>query len=492
MDENKMDEKVGKPQRPKVPGAPVPETTPEKQSGRDTASAALPPPEKGAGALPPRDTGEPVARDKVPAEPWAPAKAPGRPRAPEHPGTVPAPRRRSIGGFLTGVIILALLGYGIYRVIAPTPEPTARSERAGGAPQSVGVTTIGAGDIRIIFNGLGTVTPLATVTVRTQINGQLTEVAFKEGQMVKQGDFLAQIDARPYLLAEQQYEGLLLHDQGLLDQAQVDLVRYQTLVQQNSIARQQAEDQAFLVKQYQGSVKTDQAQIEQQKLNITYCHIVSPVTGRVGLRLVDPGNYVQTTDTNGIAVLTRLQPISVIFSLPEDDIPEIVAQMKANVSLVATAYDRANVTELATGKITVLDNEIDTTTGMVKFRAEFPNTEGTLFPNQFVNVRLLVRTLDNVVVAPNAAIQRGAPGTYVYLVNADNTVSVRVVKLGPVDGGMVQVVSGLNPGDRVVTDGTDRLSDGARVMIRGTEPAKAGGGEPKTPGKGHSHRRNAE
>lgn len=450
---------------------------PSRQPGPAGNTPALPT-RNIAGELPsPRPSnGDPLGRER--AERQAPETIPAEPASPAEPVK---PRRRIVG-FLIGVLVLLGLAYGAYRVLAPTVQPS-RAGRGASAPQSVGVATVGTGDIRIVDSGLGTVTPLQTVTVKTQINGQLMQVAFHEGQMVKKGDFLAQIDQRPYELLEQQYEGQLAHDQGLLNQAKMDLARYQTLVNQNSIARQQAEDQVYVVKQYEGSVQLDQAEIDQEKLNILYCHIVSPVTGRVGLRLVDPGNYVQTTDTTGLAVLTQLQPISVIFSLPEDDIPSVTSQTNAGVVLSATAYDRANVTELGTGKVTALDNEIDTTTGMVKFRAEFPNPDNALFPNQFVNVRLLVQTLKNVVTAPVPAVQRGAPGTYVYIVNPNSTVSVRPVTLGPSDNGMVQILSGLRPGDRVVTDGTDRLSDGAQVVIPAAQTQENG-----TPAPARKHR----
>jgi membrane fusion protein, multidrug efflux system len=380
-----------------------------------------------------------------------------------------------------GLIIAAALVFGAYEIVhtVRSPAPTNSRTPAGGL-QAVGAATIGQGNIRVLVNALGTVTPLATVTVQTQINGQLMEVAFTEGQAVQKGDFLAQVDSRPYEILKAQYEGQLAHDQGLLAQAQTDLKRYQTLLQQNSIARQQTEDQVFIVQQYEGSVKVDQAQIDAQSLNIAYCHIVSPVTGRVGLRLVDPGNYVQTSSTSGIAVITQLQPITVVFSIPEDDLPDIMPQLTAGTTLDVTAFDRANVKQLATGKVSAVDNQIDTTTGTVKVKAQFDNADNVLFPNQFVNAQLLVKTLQNVVTVPTAAIQRGSPGTYVYALGDDGTVSVRQIKTGPTDGTTTAVESGLKAGDHVVVDGSDRLRDGIKVNVTEMDgkpaTAKASGG----------------
>lgn len=366
---------------------------------------------------------------------------------------------------LVAIVLVVLAGFGLYRFAtmrSAAPDET-RGMRAA-PPQSVSVAEIGTGDIRIVVSALGSVTPIATVTVKSRVSGHLLEVAFREGQIVHKGDFLAQIDPRPFELARDQQEGQLIRDQGLLDQARTNLARYQMLVKQNSIARQQAEDQAFIVKQYEGVVKTDIALIEAQKLNLIYARLEAPVSGRIGLRLVDPGNFVQTTDT-GIAVITQLHPISVIFNVPEDELPKIMAAIRAGRTLSVTAFDRANVEPLAVGKLMTVDNQIDQTTGTVKIRADFENLDDRLFPNQFVNARLLVDTLHDVVTAPVSAIQRGAPGTYTYVVDSHNTVSVRPVKLGPTDGPMVAVTSGLSVGDRVVVDGADRLRDGAKVVI---------------------------
>jgi len=335
----------------------------------------------------------------------------------------------------------------------------------------VGVAPVEKGDMPVTLSQLGTVTPLATVTVKTQISGYLVQVAFKEGQMVNKGDFLAQIDPRPYQVALEQAQAQLGKDQALLKNAQVDLQRYNTLVAQNSIAKQTRDTQVSLVAQDEATVKADQAQIDAQKLNLTYCRIVSPVTGRVGLRQVDAGNYVQTSDPNGIVVVTQLQPISVIFTLSEDSLPEVMKRVRAGAVLPVTAYDRTGATELAQGKLDTVDNQIDTTTGTVKLRAIFDNDQLVLFPNQFVNVKLLVNTLHDADIVPNSAIQRGAPGTFVYVVKPENTVAVQKVKLGPSDGQRIAILSGLEPGQSVVTDGADRLRDGAKVTIASPQPA---------------------
>src|ERR1051326_3835314 len=397
------------------------------------------------------------------------------------PSPEPEVRRRTssktrIGAGLIAVVLLAL---GIYQVTRGVPAPQPQRGRAAGQGlvQAVGASTVSLHDVPVIVNALGTVTPLATVTVQTQISVYLTEVAFTEGQLVQKGDFLAQVDPRPYEVLKAQYEGQLAHDQGLLAQAQINLKRFQTLLKENSIAGQQAEDQAYLVQQYQGTVKQDQGLIAAQALNITYTHIVSPISGRVGLRLVDPGNYVQPSNTTGIAVVTQLQPITVVFAIPEDDLPDVMPQLNGGGTLQVTVFDRSNRKQLAVGKVVAVDNQIDTTTGTVKVRAQFDNADNALFANQFVNVQLLVKTLQNAVTVPTAAIQRGAPGaaggalgSYVYVLSADSTVSVRQITTGPTymtpdNVSLTAVDSGLQSGDRVVTDGADRLRDGLKVNV---------------------------
>jgi len=410
-----------------------------------------------------------------------------------------APRRRTLRWLVAAAVLLLLVAFIAYRSWSFISEPQQRRGRFAdsGGTQPVGVATIRRGDVHVLVHALGTVTPLNTVTVQTQINGQLIEVGFKEGQLVKKGQFLAQIDPRPYQVALEQYQAQLARDQATLKQAQMDLVRYQTLLQQASIARQTAEDQVWIVQQDQGTVDLDQAQIKAQQLNLEYCHIVAPADGRVGLQLIDPGNYVQTGSTTGLVVLTLLNPISVLFSVPEDSLPQIQARLRDGATLPITAYDRANQKQLASGQFTSLDNEIDTTTGTVKLRARFDNADDALFPNQFVNVVVLLDTLKDVVIAPAAAVQRGAPGTYVYLLNQDNSVSVHTIQLGAQDGDFIAVESGLSPGDRVVTDGADRLRDGAHVSIPQPQAApaavsgKAGEDQPAAPAPGehqHHHR----
>ena len=285
---------------------------------------------------------------------------------------------------------------------------------------------------------------------------------------------LAQIDPRPYQVALQQAEAQLAKDQAALKNAQVDLQRYKTLVAQNSIARQTLDTQAATVQQQTAVVQADQAQIDTQKLNLTYCRIVAPVTGRVGLRQVDPGNYVQTSDANGIVVITQLQPISVIFTLPEDKLPAVARRVRQGATLNATAFDRSGTVKLDTGRLETIDNQIDTTTGTVKLRAFFDNADQALYPNQFVNIQLLVDTLKAADLVPNAAVQRGAPGTFVYVVKPDETVAAQPVTLGPGDDQRIVVTKGLEPGQIVVVDGADRLKDGAKVRVtRSAAPAAA-------------------
>lgn len=350
---------------------------------------------------------------------------------------------------------------------------------------AVSVATVASGEITVRIPALGTITPLATVTVKTQISGQLEKIFFKEGQLVKEGEMLALIDPRPYEAALAQQEGNLRRDQSLLADARLNLKRYEDLITEDSVAQQQVDTQRALVDQYVGTVASDEAQIKTAKINLAYCHITAPVGGRVGLRQVDQGNYVTPGDTNGIVVITELQPITAIFPIPEDNVTKVMQRLHDGATLTAEAYDRTNSAKLADGKVLTLDNQIDLSTGTVKLRALFDNKDNTLFPNQFVNIQLVLDTLTNQTVMPNAAVHRGAPNgvttTFVYLVNQDNTVSVRPVTLGAADGERVAVTAGLNPGAVVVTEGGDRLRDGATVQLPGAESTTRTAGAPGVP-----------
>jgi membrane fusion protein, multidrug efflux system len=356
------------------------------------------------------------------------------------------------------------------------PAAAGRGGRPGGqnAPVAVSTATAAVGDIDIKIPALGTVTPLATVTVRTQISGIMQKLLFTEGQLVKQGDTLAQIDPRPYEAALQQQQGNLKRDQALLADAKLDLKRYEGLVKEDSIAQQQLDTQRALVDQYVGTVESDQGQLKTAEVNLIYTKITAPATGIVGLRQVDQGNYVTPGDTNGVVLLNQLQPITVIFAIPEDNVSAIAKRVNSGAALTVEAFDRTNSNKIADGKLLTLDNTIDITTGTVKLRAQFANEDRALFPNQFVNIQLLVDTLKNQVIMPNSAVRRGAPNgvttEFVYIVNPDRTVSVRPVTLGVVDGERVAVVKGLAAGEMVVTEGADRLRDGAQVLLPNTKP----------------------
>jgi len=334
------------------------------------------------------------------------------------------------------------------------------------APMSIVPEAVSKGDIGINLNALGTVTSLATVTIRTQISGYLMKVVFKEGDEVKKGDLLAEIDSRPYEATLAQVKGQLARDEALLKGAQVDLARYQGLAAQNAVPRQTLDTQIALVAQDQGTVEADRAAVKAAQVNLQYCHIISPLNGRVGLRQVDQGNYVTPGDANGLVVITQIQPISVLFTLPEDNIQTVLKRMQSGAALPATAYDRGGASKIADGTLLTFDSQIDPTTGTIKARAQFANDARVLYPNQFVNIGLLVDTHKDVTTMSTAGIQRGVPGTFVYLVNADNTVSVRPVKLGMTEGERVEVISGLTPGDRIVIDGADKLRDGAKINVR--------------------------
>jgi len=333
-------------------------------------------------------------------------------------------------------------------------------------PLPVVVATARKGDLPVYFNGLGTVTAFNTVTVRSRVDGQIVKINFTEGQYVKEGDSLIEIDPRPYQVQKEQAEGQLAKDQAQLKNAQIDYERYQMLFKEGVIPKQQLDTQQALVGQFEGAIKADVAQIDSAKLQITYSHITAPINGRVGLRLVDIGNIVHATDTNGLVVITQLQPIAVLFSLPQDQLPQVMVRMRSGAPMITEAYDRDNSDKIATGKLLTIDNQIDTTTGTYKLKAVFDNSKNELFPNQFVNMHLLVETEKNVIIVPTTAVLHGPKGIYVFAVSRDNTVKMHDVTLTHSTGDVTALSAGLAPGEVVVVDGQDKLQEGSKVDPR--------------------------
>jgi multidrug efflux system membrane fusion protein len=381
-------------------------------------------------------------------------------------GARPGSRRRWLWLSLCVLLLLGLIAYFLWpkstKAAAPPPPPI-----------PVVAATSHQGDIGVYYSGLGAVTPLATVTVKSRVDGQLMSVLYREGDTVHQGDLLVEIDDGPYRAALTQAEGQLMRDQAALENARIDLIRYQQLVPQKAIPEQQLATQQATVHQDEGVVKLDEGQIESAKVNLAYCKIAAPATGRIGLRLVDPGNIVQTADTNGLLVITQMDPISAIFTISEDQLQVVLKKMAAGQKLEVDAYSRDAKTKLAQGSLTTLDNQIDPATGTLKLRATFENPKGTLFPNQFVNARLLVEEKHGVTLVSTAAVQRNSQATYVYVVKADSTVTVRPIAIGTTEGDDSEVTSGLAPGEVVVMTGVDKLEEGTKVnaQIPGANPA---------------------
>jgi membrane fusion protein, multidrug efflux system len=387
------------------------------------------------------------------------------------PNVAPRPRKNRLR-LIVGIVGLVLLVLVLWHIFA------GKKPKAGTPPQVVSTATATLGSMPEILTELGTVTPIATVNVLPQLSGYLTAVGYKEGQEVVKGQFLAQIDPRQYEIDKQQAEAQLAKDQASLSQARADFARYTQLNQQKSIAEQTFEDQKFTVQQDEAAVEADRANIAQFDLDLAYCHITAPVAGRVGLRLVDPGNYVTQSTSPGIVTITTMKPTTVEFTVPQNSLSKVLQRFSSGTKLTVTVFNSDNSKQLAVGSLYAISNQMATSTGTVTLRATFANDDEALFPNEFVNVNLLVDTLQKAVLVPTPAVLSGAPGDYVYLVNADQTVSVHKVTPGPTDGKNTVILSGLAAGQMVVTDGTDRLSDGAKIKVGGAKPAAGGAAAP--------------
>lgn len=388
--------------------------------------------------------------------------APGGPAAPDGDGPAPVRPGRKLWPWLLAAGVIGAAVFLLLRKEDGAEEKPGGRFGADGRSIPVVAAKVERRDVDIHLDALGTVTPRNAVVVKSRVDGELMKLYFREGQMVKEGELLAQIDPRPFEAQLAQAEGALARDRALLNNALLDLERYQTLLAQDSIARQQVDTQTALVSQYRGAIAVDQALIDTAKLQLVYSRITAPISGKIGLRQVDPGNMISSNDANGIVSITQLQPITVLFNIPEDNLPAVLARTRADKVVPVTAFDRNQTSKLASGTLLTVDNQIDPTTGTIKLRALFQNDEGTLFPNQFVNIRMLVDVEKNAVVVPVPSLQRGRNGDYVYVVRGD-TVALRNVKPGPVSGELVVIESGLEPGEVVVIDGADKLREGARI-----------------------------